>query len=149
MSPISSTAVARRRITVSTVRDAMRAVIDEYPRRTDRRAKDGLPARYIDRGQPNCLVALVLNRLGISVGVLKALDAEHPTGELVDAGVTIAESRHPALRRIDPVARQLLQHVQDLQDRGMRWDLIVNDAFTGSLFGRRFDKTKKPWLVTQ
>lgn len=140
----------RRRITVAAVRVALLAVAAEHPGRADRRVTDGLPARYVDRGRPNCLVALVLARLGFSTGVLRALDAEHPTGELVDAGVRVADSRHPALRKLDPLARQLLQHVQDGQDRGQPWARIVTSAFTPTRIwgplGSRLDRRSKPWL---
>lgn len=129
------------------VREALRAVVDEHPDRRDPRALDGLPARYIHRGRPNCLVAMVLTRLGYSDGVLRALDQEHPTGELVHAGVCVAESRHPALKKIDPVARQLLRFVQDAQDRGQRWDRIVADALTPSPW-KVWDRRAKPWLVS-
>jgi len=138
-----------RRITVAAVREALRAVADEEPDRVDRRAVDFLPARYIDGGRPNCFVALVLTRLGFSVGVLRALDEEHPTGELIHAGVRVAESRHPALKKLDPVARQLLQYVQDCQDRGERWGRIVNDALTpNKWFGQLWDRRHRPWLTS-
>ncbi len=137
-----------RRVTVASVTQVLRATVAEYPGRADRRATDGLPARYIDRGGPNCLVALVLVRLGFSVGVLKALEQEHPGGELCQAGVKIAESRHPALRKIDPLARRLLQFVQDQQDAGRRWDVIVTDALTPTWWAtRRGNEARKPWLT--
>jgi hypothetical protein len=136
-----------RRITVPAVRAVLEEVVAQYPNRIDRRAIDDLPARYIDRGQPNCLVALVLTRLGFSPGVLRALDQEHPTGSLVDAGAKVAESRHPALRKLHTDARLLLQYVQDHQDRGEQWSRIVVDAFKPrTWFTRRFDEARRPWL---
>lgn len=134
-----------RRITVAAVREVLRDLATEFPGRADRRAADGLPARYIDRGQPCCLVALVLTRLGYSVGVLRALDAEHGTGNVI-AGVQIGESRHPALRKVDPLARRLLQHIQYMQDRGCAWDKIISEAFTPSRWFPRQDRERKPWL---
>lgn len=149
---MSSSAVLKRptsprRITVPAVRAALQAVIDEHPRRADRRVEDGLSARYIDRGRPNCLVAMVLTKLGFSTGVLRALDQEHPTGELRAVGVKVDESRHPALRKIDPTARKLLQYVQDAQDCGKRWDRILSEAFSSRPWiARRWDQKRKPWL---
>ncbi len=146
-SAVLSRPAAPRRITVAAVSDVLRSIVAEHPGRCDRRATDGLPARYIDRGQPNCLVAMVLVRLGFSTGVLRALDQEHPVGDLCQPGVKVAESRHPALRKIDPLARQLLQHVQDLQDLGCRWDDIVSRALTPARWTMtRFDARRKPWL---
>jgi len=138
-----------RRITVTAVTETLRVVVAEHPGRADRRATDGLPARYIDAGKPNCLVAMVLVRLGYSAGILKALDQEHPTGELTQPGVRVAESRHPALRKIDPVARRLLQYVQDAQDQGRRWDAILTDSCTPSRWFPARDRTRKPWLSTR
>ncbi len=146
-SAVLSRPTRARRVSVQAVTAALTAVVREHPKRADRRAVDGLPARYIDRGQPNCLVALVLLRLGFSVGVLRALDQEHPVGELCQAGVKVAESRHPALKKIDPLARALLQFVQDGQDRGERWESIVADALSPTWWatGRR-NRDRKPWL---
>ena len=146
---MSTTVVApkTRKIGVSQVRAVLEDIAIEHPDRVDRRATDGLPARYAARGGPNCLVAMVLDRLGFSVGILKALDAEHPTGELFRAGgVQVAESRHPALKRIDPTARALLQYVQNQQDRGQRWGRIVRDAFSSNRFFERWERERKPWL---
>ncbi len=141
------TPVHPRRITVSVVREALRAVVAEHPGRADRRAVDGLPARYVDKDEPSCLVAKVLAKLGFSLGVLRALDQEHPVGELLQPGVKVAESRHPALRKIDPLARQLLQYIQDCQDRGDRWARIVDTALTPSAWThRRWEQRRKPWL---
>ena len=137
----------RRRITVTAVREVLEEIARDYPWRQDRRVTDERPVRYVDFGQPSCLVAHVLIRLGYSVGVLRALDAEHRTGELFRAGgVKVAESRHPALRRIDPTARRLLQYVQDQQDRGEAWGRIVAAAFRPSRFFPRLDRERRPWL---
>lgn len=134
-----------RRITVPAVAEVLRELAAEDPDRVDRRTGDGLPPRYIDRGRPNCLVAVVLTRLGFSPGVLKALDAEHGTGNVI-AGVQVGESRHPALRKLDPYARRLLQYVQQQQDRGFRWGRIVNEAFARSHWPLRNDLERKPWI---
>lgn len=134
-----------RRVSVSSVRDALRAVAADYPGRASRCRAAGLPARYVRRGAPDCLVALVLSRLGFSTGVLTALDEEHPVGALVESGVTIVESRHPALAKLDPLARQLLAYVQDRQDAGKPWDSIAAEALRPALFLR---SRRKPWLTT-
>lgn len=148
--PTHTTRTARR-IHVADVRAALTEIAARHPDRRDPRVRDDLPPRYVHRGEPACLVALVLIRLGFSQGVLKALDQEHPTGALCEAGVRLAESRHPALRKIDPVARQLLQYVQDQQDRGQRWADIVRAAFTPvkpfTFAGLRWPTSTKPWLV--
>jgi hypothetical protein len=138
---------ARRRVSVSDIQRVLHEIASEEPDHADRRAVDGLPARYLDHGQPNCLVARVLHRLGFSIGVLRALDEEYPTGELVHSGVEVGESRHPALKRIDPLALRLLQHVQSQQDRGERWGRIVKDAFTVRRAVAYWDRRNKPWLT--
>jgi hypothetical protein len=139
--------VRSKKITVDVVHAALLEVVEEEPERRDRRAEDGLCARYMDQGQPNCLVAKVLLRLGYSTGVLRQLDREFPTGELCHAGVRVVESRHPALRRIEPAALKLLQYVQDQQDRGHEWGAIVGDAFRRNrFFSDRWYRERKPWL---
>lgn len=135
-----------RKITVDDVKTALETVALTDPDHIDRRAAEGLPARYIDRGKPDCLVARSLAKLGFSTGVLKALDQEHPVGEILHAGVRVEESRHPALRKIDPLALRLLQYVQDQQDNGQRWGRIVADAFSTSVWRTPFDHRRKPWL---
>ncbi len=134
-----------RRISVASVRDALRAVAADYPGRTCIGRVNGAPARYVRHGRPDSLVALVLARLGYSTGVLTALDAEHPVGSVCERGVTVDESRHPALAKLDPLARQLLAYVQTRQDAGRPWDRIVADALRPALFLRY---RRKPWLET-
>ena len=139
--PTSPAAPARRRstakvkITSTAVRVALEQIAAGSPAHVDHRAGDELPARYVVAGKANCLVARVLEQLGFSLGILKALDHEHPVGELSAPGVRVAESRHPALRKVDMQAKVLLQWVQDKQDAGWAWGSIVNDAF----------KPKRPW----
>ncbi len=140
--------VRKVRIGVDAVRAAMEEIGAAFPAYIDRRAADDLPARYVDRGHANCFVAKVLEKLGYSLGILKALDAEHPVGELCAAGVRVAESRHPALKKIDAQAKTLLQWVQDQQDAGRAWGRIVKDAFKPKAvwgFESR-DRKKRPWL---
>lgn len=136
------------KVTVNAVRVALEAVALATPAYVDRRAADDLPARYVEGGRANCLVAKVLENLGYSLGILKALDAEHPVGELCAAGVRVAESRHPALKKVDGQAKALLQWVQDQQDAGRAWGRIVTDAFKPrSLWDfESRDRHKRPWL---
>lgn len=138
----------KRKIRVDDLERVLKEIASADPDHVDRRADDGLLPRYVEDGKPNCLVAKALHKLGFSIGVLKALDREHPTGELVDAGVQIAESRHPALKKIDPLAKQLLKYVQDQQDRGRSWGKVVNDAFATRYLGLtgRWERQRKPWL---
>lgn len=136
----------QRKITVALVRAVLEDIAARYPGRVDRRASDEVPARYVEADRPSCLVAVVLDRLGFSIGVLKTLDVEHAVGELCTAGVRVAESRHPALRRIDPAARALLQWVQDQQDAGREWGAIVSKAFGPSRWFARRDRDRRPWL---
>lgn len=140
------TAVRTRKITVEQVRTALERIAATYPNRRDRRA-GVLPARYIDRGRPNCLAALALQRLGFSMGVLRALDREHPTGDIVHAGVRVNESRHPALRRVDQRALALLDYIQRRQDNGHTWGEVISEALTPTrLLPDRFARRRKPWL---
>ncbi len=137
----------RRRIDVADVMTALETVVAEDPNHVDRRAKDGLPARYVDRGAPNCLVARVLAELGFSLGVLRSLDQEHPTGDLFHVGVRVQDSRHAALRKIDPLAMRLLAFVQTAQDRGEKWGAIARNAVTPDRWFPKRDRERKPWLV--
>lgn len=134
------------RITVAHVREVLEKIAAESPDMRDRRAGVLVP-RYIDQGEPGCLVAIVLTRLGFPLSMLRALDREHRTGDIFHAGVRIEESRNPSLRRIDKPARQLLAYVQRNQDRGVRWGAIVRDSFRRPpLVPDWWVRERKPWL---
>ena len=136
------------KIDVNAVRTALNTVASRDPYHKDRRAKDNLPARYLDQGKPNCLVAEILIELGFPTTLLRDLDRERPVGALHRDGVDIAESRHPALRRIDPVALQLLQYCQRMQDRGFIWMYIAEDAFKISGWTTtKWQLRRRPWLA--
>lgn len=136
------------RVDVRAVRTALDTVAARHPYRKDRRAKDGLPPRYIDQGQPNCLVAMVLVELGFPPTLLRELDRELPVGTLHREAVDIAESRHPALRRMDPLARQLLQWCQRRQDSGCIWQYIAEEAFKiNGWTTTKHNLRRKPWLA--
>lgn len=135
------------KIDVDQVRTAMNEVVFTAPGHVDRRAENTLPARYVEHGEPVCLVAKILMKLGYSIGVLKELDREYPMGEIVHAGVLIGSSRHPALRKIQPEAIALLQFLQDRQDRGWTWSQIALKAFEPKgLMLAKFDQRNRPWL---
>lgn len=138
-----------KKIDVAQVRVVLERIAATEPGRRDRRA-GVLPARYLDQGQPNCLVALVLHDLGISIGVLRALDREYPTGEIIHAGVRVVESRNPALRRFTPNALKLLDYVQRRQDDGQPWGALIKQALTPDRFTAPWlSRRRKPWLNTE
>lgn len=136
-----------RRIDVEQVRAALEEIAAQEPDQRDPRVQDELPNRYLDRGRANCFVARVLLRLGYQTSILKALDDEYRIGQPFHAGARIGESRHPALAKLTPTARRLLQYVQDAQDSGQAWGRIVRDAFTAERWLlRRWVRERKPWL---
>lgn len=145
MTVLVRTGRKQTRITVDMVRSALEGVVADDPQRVDWRADLDQPARYLDNGQPSCLLARVLVKLGFSAGVLQELDREYPTGEIIHAGVPISASRHPALVKIDPIAMRLLQFVQDQQDVGRDWTAVVRAAFRRSPL-RGIWERKRPWL---
>lgn len=100
--------MTRTHHTRAVVLDVLDAVANDHPDRIDRRPAGDLPPRYIDHGDPACLVALVMNRLGVSIGVLRAMDREN---------VRIAHSRHPVRRRFTADAWGLLAALQWDNDR--------------------------------
>lgn len=137
---------AKKKITVDDVKAVAEEIARADPDHVDPRAQaEGLVPHYLVNGKPACLVARVLTRLGFPTGVLKDLDRENPVGDIFNSGVKVTESRHPAMRKIDPVALTLLQYLQDQQDRGERWGRIVGDAFTVSRW-RVWERRNKPWL---
>lgn len=141
------TTTRTRRISVADVRGAMAVVAAEDPDHSDRRAEDDLSPRYIVHGQPSCLVARVLEQLGFSRGVLRDLDRCREVGDWRKSnggGARIGVSWHPALKKIDPAARQLLEWVQSRQDRGQCWGFIADQAFKKPRWGRR---ERKPWVT--
>jgi hypothetical protein len=139
--------MSMKTISVDEVSRELKAVALADPEHVDPTAdEEHLVPQYVHHGRPNCLVARVLVRLGYSTDLLRDLDRERPVGELLHSGVRVSESRHPGLRRIDPVALKLLQYCQDQQDRGQRWGAIVADAFTLSRWFAWRDRARKPWL---
>ncbi|GAA3751466.1 hypothetical protein [Micromonospora maritima] len=125
-------------ITVERVRRALEQLAAERPDHRDPRPAQGQPPRYVTNGEPACLVAHVLHRLGMSVGALRELDRE--PGRF-GAGVRIRDSRHPALRVMSRPALDLLAYVQFVQDAGFAWGAAVEDAFAEQHRYGRFTRT--------
>lgn len=145
------------RITLAEVTRTLRALAEEHPDKVDERAEQRRPARYVHHGQAICLVAVVLHRLGVPITQLKQLDREGCQDSTTSsAGIQLAKSHHPAIRRIDPVARKLLDHVQRQQDRGgwFSWGRVIEEALEITSFDRywmirnpdRIDPWKLPEL---
>lgn len=110
-------------ITLHDVTTAVDSVTAEQPDRVDARVGRDLAPRYVEHGRPCCLVAEVLTRLGVRIGVLKDLDVESGPG---GGGVRLHLSRHPMLKRFDPVALELLAEVQHQQDLGRSWREVAD-----------------------
>lgn len=102
-------------ITVAQVKDALEMVAAGQAEGGDARVARNLAPRYVEHGQPCCLVAVILHELKFTVPQLRQLDAEPGKG---GGGVVFSESRHPLVKRIAPGARQLLDYLQRWQDQG-------------------------------
>lgn len=102
-------------ITVEQVKELLAKVAEEQPERADARVERNLAPRYVEHGEPCCLVAVVLHEAGFTVPQLRQLDTEPGN---VAGGVVFAQSRHPLVKRIAPGARRLLDYLQRRQDQG-------------------------------
>lgn len=100
-------------------------VVSREPDRRDPRSTRNLGLRYIDGGRPACLVAQILADLGVSLGVLRALDAESGRG---GGGVRLQHSQHPIRRRFTGDAWSLLVLLQRMNDSGEDWKLSAELA---------------------
>lgn len=118
-------------ITVEQVKTTLAAVAGEDGEHQDARASRRLEPRYVEHGEPCCLVAVVLHRLGFTVAQLRQLDTEAGTA---GGGIVFRESRHPLLKRIDPAARPLLAYIQDEQDAGRPWAEVADRALQRGRF---------------
>ena len=139
---------SRRRtgkITVTDVRAVLESIATVYPRRRERRVDAHAP-RYVQEGGPTSLVALVLVRLGFGLRVLRALEHEHPTGDILHTGVDIAESQHPALRCFERPALALLGYVQVRQEAGQAWGRVITRALRPGRLRTVRTRRRKPWL---
>lgn len=133
--------MTRARYDVKDVHDVLDKVVADNPERVDRRAGDGLPPRYVEDGQPNCLVAELLHRMGVSIGVLKQLDRE--AGRF-GAGIMLKMSEHAIRRRFTPAAWELLYYLQRQNDGGASWGKAYEAAF-GPLDQAGFFRPRPEW----
>ncbi len=138
-----------KRITVAEVREILIALVESDPERVDPRTVDDLRPRYLGLDNaPNCLVAHLLIKIGFDEHLLRQLDHEFPLGNILDAGVRISESRHPAVAEFDPKALALLDYLQDCQDGGLPWMDCYLDAFAkpSRFIPMRYVRERRPWL---
>lgn len=140
-----------RRIGLDAVREVLREVAAAHPQRVDPRVRRGLAPRYCEHGQPACLVAVVLARLGWTPRQLRQLDREDLTPSAGSVGgIQLAGSRHPLVRRIDPIALRMLDEVQRQQDRGgwFTWSRVVAAVLQEDDHGRyqRASGRVTPWI---
>jgi hypothetical protein len=125
--------MGRKRITLDQVIEAMDGVVDGYPQGADARVSrsGSLGGRYVEHGEPCCLVGVILIRFGASVATLKDLDREDEE---------IKDSAHPYWKRFDPVALELLSYLQRQNDGGASWELARERAFTANKYWQRWIK---------
>lgn len=120
--------MSRERIGV----DRVRADLDELvklERSEDPRVARGLPGRYMEHGEPCCLVARLMFAEGISIGQLKDLD--HAEGR-PGGGQELRDVKGPIKHRYTPQAWDLLVYLQKCNDRGWSWAACRKEAFTVS-----------------
>lgn len=125
--------------------------------RIDERVRRGVHggARYVEHGEPCCLVAYLLVRVGVTVETLRDLDREGRRYDDGESGsMQLRESRHPFWDRFEPAARRLLEFLQLVQDSGRTWGEVADEALTPErprgLFGVRWGSrypSKRPWLA--
>jgi hypothetical protein len=113
--------------TVSDVFRILDELVADNPERVDRRSQglDQPPLRYVENGQPNCLVAVLLHRLGVSVGVLRQLDRE---GGKFGGGILLWATEHAIRRRFTKPAWLLLDALQGVNDLGCTWKRCADAA---------------------
>lgn len=122
----------------------MDEVVTENPGRTDRRIGELAP-RYVDQGQPNCLVAVILARMGISLGVLRQLDRE----QWGAGGIILWATEHSIRRRFTTAAWELLSALQFCNDIGDPWTKAAEKVRNPEVWlSRRWDARNegRPWL---
>jgi hypothetical protein len=129
----------------------LQAMPAEVRARVDERVRRDLDPRYVEHGEPCCLVAYLLLEAGVEQRTLRDLDREMTAG----AGtVELRHSRHPFWSRFEPSARQLLEFLQIIQDYGRTWGEVADEALTPEpargLFGVRWGSrypSGRPWLA--
>lgn len=139
--------MSRDRINASDVARELVALVEIEPQRVDRRPGDDLAPRYVEHGRPNCLVAAILSRLGISMGVLKQLDRE--SGRF-GGGIILRLSEHAIRRRFTPRAWAMLDYLQRQNDHGVTWakalEWTLRTTEDRSFMRPRDLRPEKPWL---
>lgn len=113
-------------IGLAEVKHALNAVAAEEPQHVDDRVERGLSPRYVEHGKPCCLVAVVMYRLGISLGMLRQLDREQHEPGTSGGGIVLRQTRSPIVGRFSPLAWDLLCEAQARQDRGFAWRDVVD-----------------------
>lgn len=116
--------------------DLIKEAVDERgkgyiypPSLIDSLTKDG-SCLYADKGQPSCLVGVVLHKAGISVAALKRFDRHKDAGvptELVEVG----------LLDIPVESALILTRAQSLQDTGHTWGDALKEAREHAAFLRK------------
>lgn len=141
----------RYRYTTAQLVELLREMPEQDRARVDKRAARDLDPRYVEHGEPCCLVAHLLLQVGVPVHVLKALDLEAGTGS---ATPKLRESRHPFWGRFEPAARSLLDFLQFVQDYGRPWGEVAREALEPRRLddwrGGRWDQLNpggRPWLA--
>lgn len=122
--------MSRERIDVPQVLTDLEELV-ELEKAGDPRVARGLPGRYMEHGEPCCLVARLMFKEGISSGQLKALD--HAEGRL-GGGQELFSVKGPIKHRYTPKAWDLLLFLQKCNDRGWSWDWCRKEALTVSRY---------------
>jgi hypothetical protein len=132
--------MSRVRYDVQDVRRALDELVESSPDTQDRRVlSDVLVPRYVEHGEPTCLSACIMVKLGVSVNVLKTLDrygSDHQP-------VQLASVDHPLRRRFTAEAWDLLAYLQRHNDRGYSWSRCRTNAFDPENRSLRVHRT---WL---
>ncbi len=128
------------------VLEALNEVVDGNPEHIDRRPATGqLVPRYVEHGRPACLVAAVMHRLGLSIGLLRQLDrgAGEP-GAL--SSVVPWSCEHAIRRRFTPTAWEMLAALQSVNDQAVTWRACrANVLSERGWLGRRW--VVSPWAM--
>jgi len=105
-------------ISYETVAKVLRRIADEQPNRKVS------TYRYLVCGEPSCLIAVLLERLGVDREVMRELDREDAS----QGAKMISLSRHKLWDDFDKQARVLMQSAQMSQDNGCNWKTAVEYA---------------------
>jgi hypothetical protein len=117
-------------IDYDTVKSALEQLASERPEHVSERfARPGYSntgCRYLDdEGCPSCIIGVLLDGLGFDREILRELDVEDISGDAAGP-FALSSSRHPALSRFAPDARNFMAAVQAQQDAsGTTWSSAV------------------------